>query len=48
VTTHILRTEGLGGFFKGWSANYARLGPQTAITFVAFENLRLLAGLGTV
>ena len=30
----ILKTDGLMGFFKGWVANFARLGPQTIITFI--------------
>lgn len=30
--------------FRGWTANWARLGPQTAITFVVNEELRGLVG----
>mmetsp|Transcript_27361 Transcript_27361/g.87668 ORF Transcript_27361/g.87668 Transcript_27361/m.87668 type:complete len:292 (-) Transcript_27361:170-1045(-) len=48
VATHIFQREGVHGFFKGWTANYARLGPQTAITFVALEKLRLFVGLAGV
>ena len=44
----ILHTEGPHGLFKGWSANYLRLGPQTTITFVAVEQLRHLTGLGSI
>ncbi|MEW5306128.1 MAG: hypothetical protein WDW36_008618 [Sanguina aurantia] len=38
--------DGLPGFFKGWTAYYARLGPQTVITFVIAEWLRKQAGMG--
>ncbi len=41
----IMRREGLRGFFKGWTANYARLGPQTTIMFVVMEKMRYLAGM---
>jgi len=41
----IWRSDGLPGFFKGWVANFARLGPQTVITFIVFERLRDFAGL---
>ena len=44
----ILAREGARGFLRGWSANYFRLGPQTCITFVVYERLRLWAGLGHV
>lgn len=44
----ILKQDGFLGLFKGWTANYVRLGPQTTITFVVLEQLRNLAGLGTV
>ncbi len=40
------RTEGLRGLMRGWSANYARLGPQTVTIFIVAEQLRKLAGLG--
>lgn len=30
----IFAKEGVAGFYRGWSANYLRLGPQTCITFV--------------
>ena len=36
------------GFLRGWLPNYFRLGPQTCITFVVYERLRLWAGLGHV
>lgn len=44
----LLRREGPGGLMKGWSANYARLGPQTVITFVVAEQLRSMAGLAAL
>jgi solute carrier family 25 uncoupling protein 8/9 len=44
----LLRHEGAGALMKGWSANYARLGPQTVIVFVVAEQLRGLAGLGAL
>eukprot|EP00210_Caulerpa_lentillifera_P006258 g5977.t1 len=40
--------EGLRGFFKGWTANYIRVGPNTTITFLVLEQLRVWAGLGNV
>jgi len=39
--------EGPAAFFKGWTAQYLRLGPQTMITFLLMERLRLVMGLGT-
>ncbi|GFR45395.1 hypothetical protein Agub_g6678 [Astrephomene gubernaculifera] len=41
----IFRADGVAGFFKGWTANYARLGPQTVITFLISEALRSALGL---
>ncbi|EKX47831.1 hypothetical protein GUITHDRAFT_162598 [Guillardia theta CCMP2712] len=37
------RAEGLGGFFKGWTAHYARLGPHTVLCLVFWEQVRNLA-----
>eukprot|EP00894_Picocystis_sp_ML_P005539 jgi/Pico_ML_1/56056/g1652.t1 len=45
---NIFAREGIRGLYKGWTANYARLGPQTTITFLVLEKLRSIAGLGTV
>lgn len=45
---NIFAREGMRGLYKGWTANYARLGPQTTITFLVLEKLRSIAGLGTV
>lgn len=36
----ILRAEGLGGLFKGYAANYARMGPHTVLTFLFFEQYK--------
>ena len=45
---HLVRTEGYAALFKGWSANYSRLGPQTSITFVVAEQLRHHMGMTTL
>eukprot|EP00435_Cladocopium_sp_Y103_P008885 s1753_g2.t1 len=34
------RAHGLFAFFKGWLANYVRLGPQTTFIFVFYEQAR--------
>lgn len=44
----ILRSEGLLGLYKGWSAMFARLGPQTTITFLVYEKLRELVGISAL
>ncbi|KAL3644827.1 hypothetical protein CASFOL_010007 [Castilleja foliolosa] len=41
----VLQTEGPRGLYKGGFAIFARLGPQTTITFIVCEKLRELAGL---
>merc|ERR1712008_229119 len=38
----MLRTEGPFVLFKGWLANYVRLGPQTLFIFLFYEQARLL------
>lgn len=48
VFLRILRRDAGIGFFKGWFANYIRLGPHTLITMFSFEALRQLAGLDTL
>lgn len=40
----IIAQEGMSGLMRGWTANYARLGPHTLITVVAYENLRTALG----
>ncbi|MCO5570549.1 hypothetical protein L7F22_024273 [Adiantum nelumboides] len=44
----ICTSEGLLGLYKGWSAMFARLGPQTAITFLVYEKLRQLVGISAL
>jgi len=44
----LFMAEGIRGFFKGWTANYIRVGPNTTITFLVLEQLRVWAGLGNV
>ncbi|KAJ0878256.1 putative mitochondrial carrier domain superfamily [Helianthus annuus] len=44
----VLITEGPRGLYKGGFAIFARLGPQTTITFVLCEKLRELAGLKAI
>lgn len=45
---HIYRNEGARGFMRGWTANYARLGPHTLLTVIAYENLRTAVGWGNL
>lgn len=40
-----VRTEGLLGLYKGFVPNWVRIGPHTTITFLIFEQLRMVAGL---
>jgi len=35
-----IKAEGLGGLYKGVTANYFRMGPQYILTFVFFEQLK--------
>eukprot|EP00644_Phytophthora_capsici_P018316 jgi/Phyca11/511844/fgenesh2_kg.PHYCAscaffold_101_\ len=44
----VLRTEGIRGFFKGWLANWFRLGPHTIISLMAYEELRAAMGIKPV
>ncbi|KZV41906.1 mitochondrial substrate carrier family protein ucpB [Dorcoceras hygrometricum] len=41
----VLLTEGPRGLYKGGFAIFARLGPQTTITFILCEKLREFVGL---
>ena len=43
--SRVLATHGPMGLFKGFSANYVRLGPQTVVTFCVGEFLRERFGL---
>ena len=36
--------EGPGAFYKGYVPAFVRLGPQTVLTFVFFEQLRIRFG----
>ena len=45
VAGDILRREGPQAFMKGWTAAYARTGPQTLIIFMVSEAVRPLFGL---
>ncbi|KAG2838487.1 hypothetical protein PC118_g14131 [Phytophthora cactorum] len=44
----VLRTEGIPGFFKGWLANWFRLGPHTIISLMVYEELRAAMGIKPV
>ncbi|WOL18565.1 mitochondrial substrate carrier family protein ucpB isoform X1 [Canna indica] len=44
----VILTEGLGALYKGGFATFARLGPQTTITFIVCEKLRELAGIKAI
>ncbi|PKI59442.1 hypothetical protein CRG98_020201 [Punica granatum] len=44
----VVLTEGTRALYKGGFAIFARLGPQTTITFVLCEKLRELAGLRSI
>ncbi len=37
-----IRVEGFRGIYKGWTANYLRLGPHTAFTFLFWEKFSLM------
>jgi solute carrier family 25 (mitochondrial uncoupling protein), member 8/9 len=41
----ILDAHGVQGFFRGWTANYARLGPMTVLIFVTTEWCRTRLGM---
>lgn len=47
-TRAVYAAAGLAGFWRGWAANYARIGPQTVVTLVVAEKLRQLAGLASL
>lgn len=40
VVSHALRTEGVSVLFRGWLPAWCRMTPQTALTFVFYEQLR--------
>jgi len=39
----VWRTEGPRGYMKGWIAHYARLGPHTILTFIFWEQAKIIA-----
>lgn len=44
----VLARYGPFGLFRGFSANYMRLGPQTVVTFVVAEHLRERFGMSAL
>ncbi|KAF6256870.1 mitochondrial carrier domain-containing protein [Scenedesmus sp. NREL 46B-D3] len=48
VARGIYAAEGARGFLKGWTAAYARTGPQTLIIFTVSEVMRPLFGLAAI
>lgn len=48
VATGIAAAHGPAGFMRGWTAAYARTGPQTLIIFSVSELLRPLLGLSAI
>ncbi|XP_078179230.1 mitochondrial substrate carrier family protein isoform X1 [Carex rostrata] len=44
----VVASEGMGALYKGGFATFARLGPQTTITFLVYEQLRKLAGINAL
>lgn len=44
----VILTEGPRALYKGGFATFARLGPQTTITFILLEKLREFAGLNAI
>lgn len=46
--SQVVVTEGVKSLYKGGFATFARVGPQTTITFVVCEKLRELAGMTAI
>ncbi|KAG2223736.1 hypothetical protein INT45_003460 [Circinella minor] len=40
IMIHMVKTEGFGSLFKGWTAAFIRLGPHTIVTFLVMERLK--------
>ena len=38
------RTEGVGGFYRGFWSHYMRVGPHYILTFVFLEQIKKLLG----
>lgn len=36
----IFKTEGIGGYYKGWTASLLRLGPHTVLTLCFWQEIR--------
>ena len=41
----MLREEGMGAIFKGWTASYARTGPHTVLILLFNEQIRRAVGV---
>ena len=41
------RSEGIGGFFKGWTAASARNIPVLLVQYQIYERIRLMLGIGS-
>ena len=48
VVRQILATEGPAGFWRGWTASYARAGPAFFIQMPVVEALRSAFGVGSL
>lgn len=48
IIVSVVKRDGGATFFRGWFANYARLGPHTVITMLTLEKLRKLIGWDTI
>ena len=46
VLGSIVRTEGLRGFYRGWSVLFIRVAPIYILYLPVFEQIRVLLGLG--
>ena len=44
--THMIKNEGIIALFRGWIANYVRLGPQTTFIFMSYEQFCKLFNVG--
>jgi len=43
-----VQSEGFLGLYKGFFPNWMRIGPHTIVTFLVYEELRKLSGIGTI
>ncbi|KAL3764069.1 hypothetical protein ACHAW5_010439 [Stephanodiscus triporus] len=44
---HVMRTDGISGFMRGWTASYLRIGPHTVISLVLIEKIRQGIGMAS-